>query len=51
MVADPRDTRPDYPAQKARGAVIILKRPWQRIVFFGGLAGCVLLALVAALLR
>jgi hypothetical protein len=47
----PRDTPHDYPAQKARGAVIILRKPWQRIVFFGGLAGCVLLALIAALMR
>jgi hypothetical protein len=46
----PQDTQTDYPARKARGAVIILKRPWQRIVFFGGLAGCVLLVFVAALL-
>jgi hypothetical protein len=47
----PQDRQKDYPARKARGAVIILKRPWQRIVFFGGLAGCVLLAFIAALLR
>ena len=46
----PQGTQTDYPARKARGAVIILKRPWQRIVFFGGLAGCVLLVFVAALL-
>ena len=46
----PQGTQTDHPARKARGAVIILKRPWQRIVFFGGLAGCVLLVFVAALL-
>ncbi len=46
----PQDAQTGYPARKARGAVIILKRPWQRIVFFGGLAGCVLLVFVAALL-
>jgi hypothetical protein len=50
MVA-PRNTRQDYPAQEARGAVIILRKPWQRVVFFGGLVGCVLVALVAALMR
>ena len=28
-----------YPADKARGAEIVLRKPWQRFVFFGGLAG------------
>jgi hypothetical protein len=27
-----------YPAEKARGGEIILRRPWQRIVFIVGLA-------------
>jgi hypothetical protein len=27
----------DYPAENARGATIILKKPWQRAVFMGGL--------------
>lgn len=40
-----------YPASKARGGVIILRRPWQRAVFIAGLAGAVLLAFLALLLR
>jgi hypothetical protein len=39
-----------YPADKARGAEIELRRPWQRIVFIGGLIGIVVLLLVLALL-
>jgi hypothetical protein len=35
-----------YPAHKARGAEIVLRKPWQRMVFFGGLAGAVALALL-----
>ena len=27
-----------YPAEKARGGEIILRRPWQRVVFILGLA-------------
>ena len=34
-----------YPADKARGGEIILKKPWQRAVFIAGLAGSVLLLL------
>jgi hypothetical protein len=37
------------PAQKARQGEIILKRPWQRIVFFSGLAAPILLLLIALL--
>lgn len=40
----------EYPAEKARGGVIILQRPWQRVVFIAGLAGAVLLLLYAILL-
>jgi cellobiose-specific phosphotransferase system component IIC len=36
-----------YPAEKARGGEIILRRPWQRAVFMGGLAGCIVLLLIA----
>ncbi len=39
-----------YPADKARGAEIELRRPWQRYVFIGGLAGMVLLLVVLKLL-
>ena len=35
-----------YPAEKARQGEIILKRPWQRAVFIGGLAAAVLLPFV-----
>ena len=38
-----------YPAEKARQGTIILKRPWQRIVFFGGLAVPILWLLAALL--
>jgi hypothetical protein len=40
--------RPDlrsYPADKARGGEIILRKPWQRAVFMAGLAGSILLLL------
>jgi len=37
------------PADKARGATIELRRPWQRYVFIGGLAGIVVLLLVLRL--
>jgi hypothetical protein len=42
-----RDT--SYPAEKARGGEIILRRRWQRVVFIAGLAGAALLGLVLAL--
>jgi len=35
----------NYPADKARGGVIILKRPWERAIFIAGLAGSLLLLL------
>jgi hypothetical protein len=47
----PKETPPPYPAEKARGAEIILRRPWQRVVFFGGLLGMVLLAFILFLAR
>lgn len=40
-----------YPAEKARGGTIILRRPWQRAVFIGGLAGVFVLILVLLVLR
>jgi hypothetical protein len=39
----------DYPAEKARQGAIILHKPWQRVVFFGGLALPVILLLFATL--
>ena len=38
--------KPVYPAEKARQGEIILRLPWQRVVFIGGLAGCVLLVVI-----
>jgi hypothetical protein len=37
---------PEYPADKARGGEIILRRKWQRAVFVAGLAGAVVLVLL-----
>ena len=45
MRASPRN----YLAEKARQGEIILKRPWQKIVFFAGLAVPVLLLLIGLL--
>jgi hypothetical protein len=39
-----------YPAEKARQGEIILRRPWQRYVFFGALVGMVVLLLVFGML-
>jgi hypothetical protein len=36
----------NYPADKARQGEIILRRPWQRIVFLSGLGGAILLLLI-----
>lgn len=41
-----RPSPPHYPAEKARGGEIELRRPWQRAVFIVGLALAVLLAIV-----
>ena len=35
-----------YPAEKARQGVIVLRKPWQRIVFAAGLIAAVLLAIL-----
>lgn len=40
-----------YPAEKARQGEIILKRPWQRVVFIAGLVGFLVLALLLTFLR
>jgi hypothetical protein len=42
--------REPYPAEKARGATIALRRPWQRWVFIGGLIGIAILLLLLRLL-
>ncbi|HWK39876.1 MAG TPA: peptide ABC transporter permease [Hyphomicrobium sp.] len=46
-------TTPDlqnYPAEKARQGEIILKTRTQRIIFIAGLAGMVLIALIATVM-
>ena len=40
-----------YPAEKARGGEIILDTPLKRWIFFGGLAGAVVLALALSFLH
>lgn len=40
-----------YPAEKARGGEIILRRPWQRIVFILGLALPLVLLICLVVLR
>jgi hypothetical protein len=40
-----------YPAEKARGGEIILRRPWQRAVFFLGLVAPAMLLLLLLLVR
>lgn len=46
----PRQTERGYPAEKARGGEIILRKRWQRAVFIAGLAGIVILGFVFVLL-
>ena len=42
---------PVYPADKARGGEIILRRPWQRAVFILGLAVPLILLVLLLLYR
>lgn len=44
-----RSSVQNYPAEKARGGEIILRHPWQRLVFFGGLVVPILWLLFALL--
>jgi hypothetical protein len=46
MVREVPAQAPSYPAEKARGAEIVLKRRWQRWVFISGLVAAVALALI-----
>jgi len=39
-----------YDVEKARGGEIILRRPWQRYVFIGGLVGAVLLVIILSII-
>jgi len=50
MVRDKRQPAP-YPAEKARGGTIILRKPWQRAVFIFGLALPVILLLLLLVMR
>jgi hypothetical protein len=43
--SDDRSEGPTYPAERARQGWIVLRAPWQRWVFFGGLVAIVILAL------
>jgi hypothetical protein len=40
-----------YPAEKARGGVIILKTPARRMIFAAGLIGALVLVLVLVFVR
>jgi hypothetical protein len=42
-------THPEWSTDKVRGGEIELRRPWQKIVFMGGLFGAVVLLLIAGL--
>jgi hypothetical protein len=47
---DNRNEPKPYPAEKARQGEIILRRPWQRYVFFGALVGMVILLLALGMI-
>jgi hypothetical protein len=51
MVRDKPAQPPPYPAGKARGGEIVLRRPWQRAVFIFGLALPIVLALLLLILH
>ena len=40
-----------YPADKARGAEVVLNPPLRKWIFFGGLIGAILLVLALSLVR
>lgn len=42
-----KDEPEAYPAEKARGGEIILRKRWQRLLFIAGLVGAVLLAFLS----
>jgi hypothetical protein len=51
MVRERPAQPPPYPAEKARGGEIILRKPWQRAVFVAGLVIPVVLFVLLALLN
>jgi hypothetical protein len=44
--APPPEESPPYPAEKARGGVIVLRTPLRRAIFIAGLVGIVVLLLL-----
>ena len=44
-----QERKQPYPAERARGGEIILRKGWQRIVFIGALALAVVLGFVLSL--
>ncbi|NWG47287.1 MAG: hypothetical protein HXY25_12180 [Alphaproteobacteria bacterium] len=42
-------SRSDQPADRARGPIVVLHRPWQQVLFIAGLVGLVLLAVMGGL--
>ncbi len=46
----PRAAARPYPADKARQGDIVLRKPWQRTVFFAGLFGGIVLVIAIGLL-
>jgi hypothetical protein len=48
-MANPPDDGPHYPADKVRQGEIELRKPWQRLVFIGGLVGIIILVLIVQL--
>jgi len=51
MVEDRSAQPTPYPAEKARGGEIILRKPWQRALFLAGLVIPVALFLLVVLLN
>jgi uncharacterized membrane protein YdcZ (DUF606 family) len=47
----PPPPKQPYPAEKARGAEVILNTPLRRWIFFGGLVGCIVLVLALSFIR
>jgi hypothetical protein len=48
---DEPSRRAPYPADKARGGAIVLRTPLRKAIFFTGLIGAVILALLLQFLR
>ena len=47
----PPPQKEPYPADKARGAEVILNTPLRKWVFFGGLVGAIVLVLALSFIR